>query len=113
MDHESPEIIKKHVRVYLGIFGVLIVMTFLTVFVNSFKLPLTAALIVAMSIATFKSSLVAGFFMHLIGEKKIIHWTLLSIIIFFLALMIIPAMTIHDSAGKSIAPPTKEIVRIH
>src|SRR4051812_24707532 len=109
MDHDSPEVIKKHVKFYIGIFVTLIFLTCVTVWVNSFKISFSAAVVVAMIVATFKSSLVAGYFMHLVGEKKIIHWTLLSIVIFLLALMVLPSLTVHEAAGHSVAPPVKKV----
>lgn len=42
---------------------------------------------VALCIATIKGSLVAGFFMHLISERKAIYSILLATVFFFAAMM--------------------------
>ena len=91
MSH-SPEAIKKHVRIYVGVFLALAVMTALTVAVSYMHLPLVPAVAVALLIASFKGSLVAGFFMHLFQEKPIISWILLLTIFFFFACLIIPSL---------------------
>ena len=84
----SPEEIKKHVRTYIVIFVALLVGTIVTVWLNSIHFGefwITVA--VALFVATIKASLVAGFFMHLISEKKAIYAVLASTAFFFVALM--------------------------
>jgi cytochrome c oxidase subunit 4 len=82
--------IKKHVRVYLAVFGALIAGTFLTVFMYSVHFSsMTITITVALFIATVKALLVAGFFMHLISEKKAIYSTLAVTLFFFAAMMYI------------------------
>jgi cytochrome c oxidase subunit 4 len=61
---------------YLVIFATLLVLTVLTVAVSYLDLSTTATVLVAMAIATAKASLVAMFFMHLKGERPMVHWTL-------------------------------------
>jgi len=96
-DHSSPEQLKKDVRVYLIIFGALLVGTVLTVWASfidlgSAKWNITVALI----IATVKAFLVAGYFMHLISEKKTIYATLATTAFFFVALMGLTLWSMHD-----------------
>ena len=96
-DHSSPEQLKKDIRVYLIIFGALLVGTVLTVWASfidfgSAKWNITVALI----IATVKASLVAGYFMHLISEKKTIYATLATTAFFFVALMGLTLWSMHD-----------------
>lgn len=91
MSH-SPEEVKKHVKIYIGVFAALAVLTVVTVAVSYLHLPMAWAVVVALVIASFKASLVAGFFMHLFQEKPIIFWILLLTIIFFLHLLIIPSI---------------------
>jgi cytochrome c oxidase subunit IV len=81
--------VRQHVRVYLMVFGALAVLTVVTVAVAYVHLPIVPALIVALFIAAIKGGLVAGYFMHLVSEEKIIHWLLwltlgLLITMFFL-----------------------------
>lgn len=82
--------IRAHVKVYLIVFGVLAVLTVVTVVASYLDIPVGPAIALALLIATVKASLVALFFMHLKGEKRSIVWTLLLTAIFFIALMTIP-----------------------
>ncbi|MEW6160618.1 MAG: cytochrome C oxidase subunit IV family protein [Verrucomicrobiota bacterium] len=88
MSHHTPEEIKAEVRRYLLVFGALLVGTILTVWASyihfgSTKINVTVALI----IATVKAFLVAGFFMHLISERKMIYAVLGATAFFFAGLM--------------------------
>ncbi len=73
----SAEEIRKHVRVYMMVFGSLAVLTVVTVAVGYLKLPIVPAMIVALFIACIKGGLVGSYFMHLITEKKLIYWLLI------------------------------------
>lgn len=76
------EDVKKHVKVYFTVFGALAILTVVTVAVSYLHMPFTPALLVALAIATVKAALVALYFMHLISEKQVILWVLLSAGIF-------------------------------
>ena len=96
--HDSPEHIKKEIRVYLMVFGALAVLTVATVVAcYAFKLPVHSAIMVAVAIASLKGFLVAGFFMHLMSERKLIYGILLLTVIFFAVLLWGP---VHDVADK-------------
>lgn len=96
--HHSPEAIKKEIRVYLIVFGALAVLTVATVVAcYGLKLPVHYAVMVAVTIASIKAFLVAGFFMHLLSEKKLIYGILLLTVVFFAVLLWLPA---HDIADK-------------
>ena len=105
MSGESIEELKKHTKVYLNILYTLMALTVLTVAVAYFDLPVKAAIVVALLIASVKGALVAGFFMHLIGEKKIVFQLLLLTGFFFAAMLGIILMTVTGSSGENIAPP--------
>ena len=91
MSGHSPEAVQKEVRIYIAVFVTLAVLTVLTVTVSYLHLPIAIAIVVALAIASVKSSLVAGFFMHLLSEKRII-WLLLAVaVIFFLHLLLLPS----------------------
>ena len=95
--HSSPEQLKKDIRVYLVIFGALLVGTILTVALYYVHIPNVAATItIALIVATIKAGLVAGYFMHLISEKKAIYATLATTAFFFLALMALTLWSMHD-----------------
>src|SRR5262245_28709188 len=88
--------IDKHVRVYIIVFVSLMVLTIVTVAVSRFHLPVPIAVTVALLVATVKGSLVACYFMHLISEKKLIYAVLAVTAFFFVALMVLPVVTVHD-----------------
>ena len=91
-DHAAD--IDRHVRNYLLVFGALMILTGLTVAAWYFlDLSVPATITVALLIATVKASLVAGVFMHLISEKKLIYSVLLLTATFFLVLVLVPLFT--------------------
>jgi cytochrome c oxidase subunit IV len=93
MEHTNDvETIRKETRTYITVFIALAVLTVLTVAVSYFHLPPVLAIGIALLIATFKGSLVAGFFMHLLHERKLIYWLLILTVVFFLVLLFYPAL---------------------
>jgi caa(3)-type oxidase subunit IV len=48
---------------------------------------------IALFVAIVKGSLVAGYFMHLVSEKKLIYAVLVLTFAFFIALMALPVVT--------------------
>lgn len=97
--HDSPEEIKKHIRGYYIVGMSLYAFTVITVLVAWVQLAPTAAIIVALGIATTKATLVALYFMHLIDEKKMIYSTLMLTAFFFILVMALPSMTVGNSLG--------------
>jgi len=97
-DHagHDPADIDRHVRVYIMVFVALMVLTIVTVAVSRFHLSIPIAVTVALLVATVKGSLVVGYFMHLISEKKLIYAVLVLTVVFFVALMLLPILTVHD-----------------
>jgi len=93
-DHAAD--IDRHVRVYITVFVALMVLTIVTVAVSYLHLPVAMAVTVALLVATVKGSLVACYFMHLISEKKLIYAVLALTVVFFAALLALPAVT-HSS----------------
>jgi cytochrome c oxidase subunit 4 len=94
VDHAAE--IDKHVRVYITVFVALMALTIITVAISRFHLPLPIAVTVAQLVATIKGSLVAGFFMHLISEKKLIYAVLVLTAVFFIVLLALPVVTVRD-----------------
>lgn len=103
-DHNSPEAIKASVRTYMMVFGALAVLTAVTVGVSYLHLSFAGAVAVALLVASVKASLVALYFMHLKGEVKAIHWSLMLTAVFFVVLMVVPLATVKDRPGTDIAP---------
>ena len=84
----SHEDVRKHVRTYLIVGAALMCGTVLTVWASlidfhSREINIAVALVIACT----KGFLVAGFFMHLISEKKMIYSVLFFTGFFFAALM--------------------------
>ena len=89
--------LKKSIRRYLFVFYALIVGTIITVsayYLHIPSVPVTIA--VALFIASVKAFLVAGYFMHLISEKKMIYGILASTAFFFVGLMFLTIWAMHD-----------------
>ena len=96
----DPAAIKKSIRTYGFVGGMLLIFTVLTVAVNQIHLSSVAlAITVALIIACMKGSMVAAIFMHLAHEKKWIYGALVLTVVFFVVLMLIPGLTIADSIG--------------
>ena len=85
--------IDKHVRVYITVFVVLMVLTLVTVAISYLDLAVPIAVTVALFVAIVKGSLVAGYFMHLLSEKKLIYAVLVLTAAFFVALLPLPVLT--------------------
>ncbi len=89
MEMQAEEV-KKHVKVYIMVFVVLLFLTIVTVAVSYLHLSVGVGIAVALLIASIKATLVGGYFMHLISEKKLIYATLILTVVFFIVLMVIP-----------------------
>jgi len=96
METASAESIKKHVRVYVTVFVALMALTLITVAISTLHLGTTAAILVALFIASLKASLVAAYFMHLISEKKLIYAALTLTVVLFVVLMVLPVSHFAD-----------------
>jgi cytochrome c oxidase subunit 4 len=90
-DHAAD--IDRHVRVYIIVFVALMILTVVTVAVSRLHLSVPVAVTVALIVATIKGSLVACYFMHLVSEKKLIYAVLVLTVVFFIALLALPAFT--------------------
>jgi cytochrome c oxidase subunit 4 len=90
--HDAADI-DKHVRTYILVFVSLMALTLVTVAVAYLDLGVAGGIGVALLIASVKGSLVACFFMHLIDERKLIYAVLAFTALFFLAVMLLPAIT--------------------
>jgi cytochrome c oxidase subunit 4 len=99
--HSDPAEIKKSIRTYGIVGGLLLVFTVITVAVNQVHLAVPFAITVALIIATMKGSMVASIFMHLNHEKKWIYGALILTVVFFVVLMLLPNLTVADSIGRT------------
>jgi caa(3)-type oxidase subunit IV len=94
------EDVKEHIKLYYKIGATLLVLTLVTVAVSYIDFAVPLAIVVALIIAATKGSLVASYFMHLIGERKSIHAALLLTAFFFLVLIFIPILGHSDTYGE-------------
>lgn len=107
-DNHSHDDIKKHIPLYLKVGGALFVLTVVTVVVGLTHIESVAlAVILGMAIASVKGGLVAAIYMHLLGEKKVILYTLALTIFFFMVAIALPVLTDLDRAGTKSAPYVK------
>jgi cytochrome c oxidase subunit IV len=95
-DAHSKEDIKKHVKTYIAIFIALLIGTVLTVGAAFVDLGHTFNIALALLIASVKAFLVAGFFMHLLSEKKTIYAILVCTVVFFAGLMALTIISHYD-----------------
>ena len=95
--HSDPAEVKKSVRSYMIVFGMLMVFTIITVAVAGLDVSTPVAITIALIIATMKAAMVAGVFMHLSHERQAIYGTLLLTLVFFIVLMFVPLFTVSDA----------------
>jgi cytochrome c oxidase subunit 4 len=99
MSHHDKRDQSAHIKLYLMVFGALLVLTLVTVGVSYLNLPKSLGIPLGLAIATLKASLVAAFFMHLKGERTLIYGllglTVVATIILF-ALPITDSVAIRD-----------------
>ena len=98
-DHSSPEEFKKHLGKYYVVFVALLCLTAITVGVSYLRLNRPLAIAVALVIATVKAGMVAGVFMHLISERKVIYAVLILTAGFFLLVLLLPSFTVFESVA--------------
>lgn len=103
--HNSPEEIAREKRRYLVVFGMLAVLTVVTVAVSKLNVSHVTALILALAIASVKGSLVAAYFMHLISERKLVISVLLLTAFFFGVLMWGPWHHVYETRENRSDPP--------
>lgn len=99
-DHDSPDHIRKEIRVYLTVFAALAVLTVVTVGIAQVHMPVKPAILVALAVASVKGFLVAGYFMHLLSERKLIYAILVLTVFFFAVLLWGPWHHSYDDFNK-------------
>ena len=104
--HSDPAAIKKSIRTYGIVGGLLLLFTAITVAANQLHLAVPLAITVALVIATTKGSMVAAIFMHLNHEKKLIYGALILTVVLFIALILLPNLSVMDTIGKPIGRTT-------
>lgn len=103
-DHSSPEYIRKAIKKYMLVGGILFAGTVLTVAMYYVHIPSVAMTIaVALLIASVKAGFVAAVFMHLSDERKMIYGILVCTVFFLIGLMALTIWAMHD-------PPMQTLV---
>ena len=98
-----PDDFALHVRRYLYVFYALLFGTLITV--GASYIPFGSREInvaVALCIAVGKASLVAGYFMHLLSERKMIYGIMTFTAIFFIGLMFLTVWSFADPPSLTI-----------
>ena len=99
MSAHTPEAIQRQKIIYRGVAAALIVGTIVTVLAASVHLGIIVGIIVALIIATVKGSLVAGYFMHLFSEKRLIYTVLALTAVFIVAMVGLLLFSYGDQQG--------------
>jgi len=86
--HDHGHNLASHKKVYWAVGIALLVGTVVTVLAREWEFHSVALTIaVALFIASIKAFLVAGYFMHLISEKKTVYLTLVTTAVFFVGMV--------------------------
>jgi cytochrome c oxidase subunit 4 len=113
MSDESHDV-RKDVKKYLVIFGALIVGTIVTVLANEIHFSTVAMTVaVALFIACIKGFLVAGYFMHLMSERKMIYCILAFTVFFFAGLMYLTIWSMEPTNLIHFKHPTSGVAGNH
>ena len=93
--------IKEEINQYIKIFIALGVLTVITVGIAYIEVgKMWIAVLLAMIVATMKGTLLAGFFMHLFHEKKIIYLFLGITLVLLCALFFITFGSVYNQVGE-------------
>ncbi len=95
-DHTSGT---SHIKTYLAIGAALLGGTIVTVLAAKVHLGIILGIIVAIIIASIKGWLVAGYFMHLLHERKGIYWLLALTGVFLVVMVGLLLWTYGDQQG--------------
>ena len=109
----STEEVKKHIATYKKVGATLMVLTILTVAVSYLSVAVPVAIGIALIIASVKGSMVASFFMHLTGERKMIFWALAVTAAFWVFLMSLPLLGQWDQLGVPKTLPNADAAAMH
>ncbi len=102
MSGHSPEEVQLEKKRYLTVFYILLVGTVVTVAAYFVELPWQAlTVLVALIIASVKGFFVAGYFMHLMDEKKLIYVVMGFTFFFFLGLLLLTIWAWADTPISS------------
>lgn len=98
---ESHDPHRPNVKLYIGVFAALMVLTCVTVLISKFHLPRPQAIALGLFVALIKASLVGALFMHLWGEAKLIH-RFLYVVSAFAVLFIVPIIDFALTSSRAL-----------
>lgn len=96
----SEHDIAKQVKLYKIIGAALIVGTIITVLAANVHLGIILGIIVAVIIASIKGALVAGYFMHLFSERRLIYGVLAITAAFIVVMIGLLVFSYADQQGQ-------------
>lgn len=99
MSEHNPQSIQQEARRHLTVFGAVALCTLAIVSTRLFPLGTGVKIAAVLAIAVVQASLVAGFLMHLITEKRMIVSSLVLTAIFFVALIFLPFLSDLDQTS--------------
>ena len=105
MQEISSQNIKQEVRKHLLIYGLLLFLTAINFTVSKLSLLGEQTVFIVLSVAFVQGVLIACYFMHLISEKKLIHFVLILTLIFFLGLLLLPVMQFRGKLFGTVYVP--------
>lgn len=85
--------LKQYNKKYIKVFFALLVFTAITIAVSTLHVGVALGITIAMIVALTKGTLVAGYFMHLFDEHKILLSILALTAFMFMVLLLIPVLT--------------------
>ena len=94
--HDIPS----QVKIYKTVGAALIVGTVITVMAANVHLGIILGIIVAIIIATIKGTLVAGYFMHLLNERRLIYGVLALTAVFIVVMIGLLLFAYGDQQGN-------------
>ncbi len=102
---ETKENIQKEIKKHITIYILLLILTVINFSLSRMHLSAVETLSGVLSIALIQGSMVVCYFMHLLSEKKMIHFVLILTIILAAGLLFLPILQfigrLHGSAHVS------------
>jgi len=103
MSDHSIQDMQKQVKVYLTIFGMLIVLVGVAFGISHLDLRTPVRICLILGIALLQAILSTAYFMHLNAEKKIVYFVLLLTAVFLAVMVFITLWTFHDSTAGHVS----------
>jgi cytochrome c oxidase subunit 4 len=92
---------RNEVKMHLRIGVALTVMILISIGIALIPFNTALHLVIGLGIAVVMATLVMAFFMHLKGEKKFVHWTMITAAFFFVVLIALTLLAYFDYAGSA------------